>query len=159
MRWQSICEDGKKVEAFKKANPNAKRSKITDYISKTLHSRQESVPLIGTFIDKALVDCLHLMNNCCEQAFRQLLYFLTNITCDFKALLVEVESASCIENLPSGLKEIFNVLTVIRAGRLHNSLKRHVVNEHNGDISKWNFRFNGEESQKVLNNYTKLIDV
>ena len=54
-----------KVNAFKKRiaveqiSEKTKRSKITDYIAKQ-NSRQEFLALLGSYIDKARVEPLHL---------------------------------------------------------------------------------------------------
>ena len=57
-----------RVEAFKKKvalekySVKTKTPKITDFIAKQ-KSRQEFLPLLGNFIDKAHVEPLHLKNN------------------------------------------------------------------------------------------------
>ena len=67
-----------KVEAFKKRvalekiSEKAKRSKITDFIAKQ-NSRQEYVPLLGSYIDKAHVQPLHFKNNAWQYFFKAVL--------------------------------------------------------------------------------------
>ena len=67
-----------KVEAFKKRvaleniSEKAKRSKVTDFIAKQ-NSRQEFVPLLGSYIDKAHVEPLHLKNNAWQYFFKAVL--------------------------------------------------------------------------------------
>lgn len=50
-----------------------KRSKITSFIADK-KSRQEFVPLVGSFVDRAHIDSLHPKNNACQQVFRNILY-------------------------------------------------------------------------------------
>lgn len=50
-----------------------KRSKITSFIADK-KSRQEFVPLVGSFVDRAHIDPLHPKNNACQQVFRNILY-------------------------------------------------------------------------------------
>ena len=61
------CQQGneafKKRVALEKISEKSKRSKVTaDFIAKH-NSRQEFVPLLGSYIDKAHVETLHLKNN------------------------------------------------------------------------------------------------
>ena len=49
------------------------RNKITGYIATTLKSGQEFKPLIGTYIDRAKAEPLHLKNNTVKEQFIKLL--------------------------------------------------------------------------------------
>ena len=62
----------KKIEKQKVA-PATKRSRITSFIAQKC-SRQEFVPLVGELIERAHVEPLHLKNNACAYAHRQLLH-------------------------------------------------------------------------------------
>ena len=62
----------KKVESNKKIKENTKHSKITTFIPEK-QSRQEFVPLVGSLIDRAHVEPLHLKNNVCALTHRYLL--------------------------------------------------------------------------------------
>ena len=72
-------EDGKLAQKkwleIESSSPNVKyatkRSKHTKYISATLKSRQERVPLIGPFISTAKADPFNLKNNICKEYFIQ----------------------------------------------------------------------------------------
>ena len=64
--------DFKKKIAVEKISEKTKRSKITDYIAKQ-NSRQEFLPLLGPYIDKAHVEPLHLNNNTWQYFFKPVL--------------------------------------------------------------------------------------
>lgn len=51
----------------------SKRKKVTSLISDK-KSRQEFVPLIGQFVDRAHIEPLHPKNNACQQLFSRILY-------------------------------------------------------------------------------------
>ena len=57
----------------KKGSVIAKRGKVTEFIAEK-KSRQEFVPLIGHFVDRAHIDTLYSKNNACQQIFRIILY-------------------------------------------------------------------------------------
>jgi hypothetical protein len=56
-----------------KCSDVTKRNKITAFICNK-NSRQEFVPLIGHFVDRAHIEPLHPKNNACQQLFRRILY-------------------------------------------------------------------------------------
>ena len=53
----------------KKIVAATKRSNLTKYISKELHSRQEEVPLVGQYVDFGKCEPLHLKNNTVKEMF------------------------------------------------------------------------------------------
>lgn len=67
-----------KVEAFKKKvekqsiASNTKRSKVTEFIGQQKR-RQEFLPLLNKYIDKAHVEPSHLKNNAWQYYFRNIL--------------------------------------------------------------------------------------
>ena len=69
----------KEVEKLKlklekqKGSKVSKRKKVTSLISDK-KSRQEFVPLLGQFVDRAHIEPLHPKNNACQQLFRRILY-------------------------------------------------------------------------------------
>ena len=70
-------KDAKKVQNFKdklnlKLMAKTARSKVTSFIA-SLKSRQEFAPLVGTLIERAHIEPLHLKNNACALVHRQLL--------------------------------------------------------------------------------------
>ena len=72
-------ENLKKDLDSKKLAESTKRSKVTGFIAQQ-KSRQEFTPLIGKLIDRAHVDPLHLKNNACTLANRQLLQIASRKT-------------------------------------------------------------------------------
>ena len=57
----------------KKGSVITKRGKVIKFIAEK-KSRQEFVPLIGHFVDRAHIDTLYSKNNACQQVFRIILY-------------------------------------------------------------------------------------
>ncbi|RMX45671.1 hypothetical protein pdam_00023844 [Pocillopora damicornis] len=146
-----------KVEAFKKRvalekiSEKTKRSKITDYIAKQ-SSRQEFLPLLGSYIDKAHVEPLHLKNNAWQ-------YF-------FKAVLTEAIRKS---KLPADCKKFSEVpadspfaqvitalQTEVKARRLANKTKQW-FNETQGSGADLHYRFTGKDSRCFCHNFMRLI--
>ena len=72
-RLQDVkCVEKKKMELSKRTMlPLTFCSHVTTFI-KFLKSRQEFVPLVGKYIDKALAEPLHLKNNVCKEMFMKL---------------------------------------------------------------------------------------
>ena len=69
----------KKKELSKKnLKPATIRNNLTCYI-KSLESRQEEVPLIGTYIDKAKCEPLHMKNNVVKELFMKIVYIVLEI--------------------------------------------------------------------------------
>ncbi|CAB3986397.1 Hypothetical predicted protein [Paramuricea clavata] len=75
----------KHVEALKKklekakGSEKTKRAKITSLIAQ-MQSRQEFVPRIGRFIDRAHVELLHLKNNLCTLMHRKILEYAIGVS-------------------------------------------------------------------------------
>ena len=65
-------ETFKKRVALEKIYEKTKRSKITDFVAKQ-NNRQEFLPLLGSYIDKAHVEPLHLKNNAWQYFVRAVL--------------------------------------------------------------------------------------
>ena len=146
-----------KVKAFKNKvaaetiTEKTKRTKITDLIARE-RSRQKFLPLLGTFIDKAHVEPLHLKNNAWQ-------YF-------FKAFLREALSKS---KLPPGCKNFSEVpadssfarvITALQTGvktrRLANKTKQW-FNETQGSGPDLHYRFTGKDSRSFCHNFRRLI--
>jgi len=134
----------KKRVALEKISEKAKRSKITDFIAKQ-NSRQEYVPLLGSYIDKAHVEPLHLKNNAWQ-------YF-------FKAVLTEAIRKS---KLPADCKKFSEVptdspfarvitalQTEVKTRRLANKTKQW-FNETQGSGSDLHYRFTSKKKEKPL---------
>ena len=98
----------KEVEKLKlklekqKGSKVTKRNKITSFISDQ-KSRQEFVPLIGQFIDRAHIEPLHPKNNACQQLFRRILYeSIGKSALDKSVSLQESWRRQCIRFMLSG---------------------------------------------------------
>ena len=87
--WKSFCYEKRVADVSKvvlkkkelsksKAALSTKRSNLTLYISKTLHSRQEELPLLEKYIDCAKAEPLHLKNNVVKELFVKLLKLYTS---------------------------------------------------------------------------------
>ena len=145
------------VEKFKMSLNNkmlankTKRSKITEFIAQK-ESRQEFLPLIGKYIDKAHVEPLHLKNNAWQ-------YF-------FKSLIKEAIGKS---TLPSSCKTfvdvpndccVARVLTAlqyeVKATRLARKVKQW-FDETQGKSKDLQYRFTGKESRLFCHNFMRLI--
>jgi hypothetical protein len=72
MKVVKEVEKFKKKIATKNVSAKTKRSNVTTFIAKQ-KSRQEFVPLVSELIDRAHVEPLHLKNNACALAHRNIL--------------------------------------------------------------------------------------
>ena len=65
--YESCLENAGKVESFKqtltKYVPSTQRTKVLNYMSKDLKTRQEFLHIIERIVDKAFADSLHNGNN------------------------------------------------------------------------------------------------
>ena len=78
----------KKIQLEKsKSSAATKHSNLTVFISKTLNSRQEEVPLLEEHITKAKAEPLHLKNNVVKEHFMKLfqIVFACNNIAVFKS--------------------------------------------------------------------------
>ena len=131
---------------------STKRSKITSFISQQ-KSRQEFVPLVGKIIDKAHVDPLHLKNNACALAHRELL----SIAC----IDIAVTSVSSFLQLPHrcGLVKFVSTLrSKCDLGRLAKKVVKW-FNETKGVGKAFEYRFTGQDSRRFLQSFMYLVDV
>ena len=141
----------KKRVALEKISEKTKRSKITDYIAKQ-NSRQEVLPLLSSYINKAHVEPLHLKNNAWQ-------YF-------FKAVFTEAISKS---KLPADCKKFSEVptespfarvitalQTEVKTRRLANKTKQS-FNETQGSGAPLHYRFTGKDSRCFCHNFMRLI--
>ena len=78
--YEKILSDAKAIQSEKKQYvknnkvriEDIPREKVTQWVAKR-KSRQESIPLVGQYIDRAKADPLHIKNNCVQFMFCQLL--------------------------------------------------------------------------------------
>ena len=145
----------KKVSLEKSNNAEStKRSKITSYISFELKSRQEYVPLIGSYIDNAKPEPLHLKNNTIKERF-MLLFKI----CVSQSNLKNFKSFANVP--PSSLfgKFVSFVHYEMGCNFLANKIKSW-YNENSGKIEKeFRFRFRGKESFLYMKNFPSLISM
>ena len=117
--------------AVEKLSEKTKRSKIIDYITKQ-NSRQEFLPVLGSYIDKAHVEPLHLKNNAWQ-------YFI-------KAVLAEAIRKS---KLPAGCKKFSELPTESPVAQVITALQTEVKTKHP--------RFTGNDSRCFCHNFMRLI--
>ena len=145
----------KKAEFAKlKASAATQRTKLTSYISGTLKSRQEEIPLVLSFIDNAKSEPLHLKNNTIKELFMKLFKICTANT-DFK-------NSKCYNNIPSDTLFIKFVIFI------HDDMKCNFLskkmqawfNDNCGKTEKdFGFRFRGKESFLYMKHFMYLIDM
>ena len=131
------------------------RSYVTTYI-KELGSRQEFVPPVGKYIDKAKAEPLHLKNNVCKEMFMKIYVVVLEISNlqpsvkQFKDIPVD-NIISCFVNFVS--KEM-------KLNKLSTKLKEYWnecrVSRNPGQFP---FRFRGEESKGYLAGFPFLISM
>ena len=143
----------KKIELQKsKASETTKRSQFTSYISKTLKSRQEEVPLLEEYIDRAKAEPLHVKNNTVKELFIKL-FKLAKSQSDLKGAKVY----SQISDDVLFAKFVFCVHYKMGC----NFLSKKIItwfNENNGKVEKdFTFRFRGKESRAYMKFFPELI--
>ena len=117
-----------------KGSKLTKRNKITSFISDQ-KSRQEFVPLIRQFIDRAHIEPLHPNNNACQQLFGRILY--------------ESIGKSALDKSVENLEQVPNCAPF---SRLVNCL------QNKGSGSDFQYRFTGQDSRMFLHNFMFVID-
>jgi hypothetical protein len=152
---QRILVANKVKKSLEKANISdaTKRNKVTTFIANQ-KSRQEFQPVIGEFIDRAHVDPLHLKNNACALAHRNIL----NIAL----------SLSKIPNSVTGFAQVpstslfFKYFETLRSKCFLSRLSKKVIrwfNETRGNGKAFEYRFTGKDSRMFLHNFMFLIDL
>ena len=146
-----------KVEAFRKKlekesiSTKVKRSKVTKFIA-CQKSRQEFLPLLGKYVDKAHVEPLHLKNNAWQYYFRNIL-----------------KEAICKSNLPvncnykfsevpddcSFVRVITSLEMEVKAKCLARKVKRWFDDTH-GSGPDLQYRFTGKDSRRFCHNFVIL---
>ena len=129
---------------------STKRNKLTKYISTTLKSRQEKVPLMGRFITEAKADPLCLKNNVCKEYFIQF-WSLIYSGNDDKKTYSQLEDTNVFVSF----------VNFIRKGMNLNALAKKIVswfNETTRSIEKdFQYRFRGQESNAFLKLFLVLF--
>ena len=124
---------------------------MTEFIARK-KSRQEIVPLVGKFIDKAHVEPLHLKNNAWQYFFRSLLKEAigkSNLPPACKSF-VEVPKNSCFARLVTTLQN------EVKAKRLTRKVKKW-FDETEGKKGDLQYRFTGKTSRLFCHNFITLV--
>jgi len=159
--WKPWCYDdrisvAKKVADFKsKLEPtlaeSTKRNKTTDFIAKQ-KSRTEFPPIIGSMIDKAHVEPLHLKNNAWQ-------YFLKAVIKEALGKSKYPPSLKAFDDLP--LDSCF--VRIVNALRYEVKLKRFArkvrtwYDETQGKKGDLQHRLTGKDSRLLCHNFMRLI--
>ena len=135
-----------------KSSKQTKRNQLTSYIGEVLKSRQEKIPLVSHYIERAKAEPLHLKNNVVKEMFMKLLHVcITQSNLNGKKSYKEISEAS--------LFVIF--LDYIRATMSCNYLSKKIIqwyNESSGKMdSAFSFRFRGKESFAFLKHFPELV--
>ena len=143
-----------KKQKLETAGKSAKsqRTEITKFIA-SKDSRQEFVPLVEEYIDKATCEPLHLKNNVCKEQFMKLLNLcLANANITSKSVLFKELP---VDNL------FVTFLEFVRSDMNCNYLQKKVItwfNESRFSNDKgFGFRFRGKESLNFLRTFPQLI--
>ena len=148
----------KEVEKLKlkvekqKGSKVSKRKKVTSFISDK-KSRQEFVPLIGQFIDRAHIEPLHPKNNACQQLFRRILYESIGKSALDKSVVQfdQVPKSAPFSRLVTCLQK------TAKLSRLAKKVKNW-FNETQGSGNDFQYRFAGQDSRMFLHNFMLVID-
>ena len=142
----------KKEEVSKTTlKPATKREKITSFISQK-KSRQEFLPLVGKFIDRAKAEPLHLKNNAWQQWNSSvLMYSLSRSHLGECESISDVSPNSCFGKYYHTIR--FNVKTT--------SLAKKIRKWFAGDRTKnkpLEYRFTGKESRLFCHNFMYIVE-
>ena len=150
--------DAKKVQLKKSelaktnANPTTQRSNLTSYISKTLKSRQEEVPIIGQYIECAKCEPLYLKNNVVKEMFVKLLKIAVS-----QSKLGISKAFSQISSDVLFVKFVSFIQYDMNCNYLASKIRKW-FNENCGKVDRdFTFRFRGKESFSFLKNFPFLI--
>ena len=153
-RLQDVQKVLKKKNELKssKSLPATKRSNLTNFISKTLHSRQEEVPIIGEYIDRVKCEPLHLKNNVVKEMFLKLMKICTGHS-NLKNLksFSEIPENSLFVKFTKFVREEMNSNFLSKKIRIW-------FNDNKGKVEQdFSFRFRGKESGNYLKHFPELI--
>ena len=134
----------------KDLSDTTKRSKVTNFIA-TKKSRQEFEPLLGTIVDHAHVDPLHLKNNACAHAHRCLLNEVISHSDITATIFSKIPGSSPFARYVNAMK------TKCKLSRLANKIVGW-FNETGAKGKAFDYRFTGKDSRLFLQNFMYLID-
>ncbi|XP_064652953.1 uncharacterized protein LOC135503337 [Lineus longissimus] len=142
----------KKVEKMKENN--ASRPIILKEMAK-MKSRQEFVPVLGEYINKCMIDPLHMKNNMCRQMNALIVNEAIKRTDD--SILKGGLQSPKFGTSPLG-KYFHALKNNLKAGKLYIQMKRWFCENKASDFSKsCKIRFTGEESLKFCREFYHLI--
>ena len=156
--YQGRLEDAGKVDQFKKTlkptlAEKTKRSKVLEKM-KSLKTRQEFKPIIGTLVDSAYIENLHSTNNAWHQWYSDLVLEALTLTRP-----IMPEGCKSIDDLP--LDAPLRKLTValfknVKARRVYRKLKKWFSDGAKQDVRQ-SYRFTGKESKLFSKYFMYLI--
>ena len=144
----------KKAELLKKNNSATTfRRNTTTYI-KSLKSRQEFVPLVDKYVDKAMAEPLHLKNNVCKEVFMK----VWDVVISVAQVNTTIKQFKFIPHDNLLYEFIQFVRKEMKSNKLSKKLKEYwdSCRETRSDFS---FRFRGEESRNYLTGFPSLISM
>ncbi len=142
----------KSVKKFKQSlkptlKEKTKRKKVLDYMAEVLQTRQEEMPYLGAYCQFRRPDPLHIRNICC-QSFHGLVLDNVYKNTDDEILKEFDGDVDKMDDCP--LKRHLLTLKEMKANLLYRKIVQWLQNSKAG---KFEYRFNGETSQKVISNY------
>jgi len=143
----------KKELQRKKLKPATLRNKITTYI-KELNSRQEEVPLLEKYIDKAKSEPLHLKNNTTKELFMKILKAVLSVAeiPSSVKMFSELSSLNLLSYFIGFVAKDMNCNYLAKKLRQWFNESSDFKNEKN-----FSFRFRGKESYHFLQHFPMLI--
>ena len=157
-KYNKRLDDAKKVNDKKteivksKVCTGTQRNKITTFISTCLKSRQEEIPIVGSFVDRAKSEPLHIKNNTIKELYSKLLLISTSQS--------EFKNAKCFKDVPTD-SIFFKFVSFIHDNMMCNFLSIKIkkwFNESGGKSEKvFSFRFQGKESYLYMRHFAELI--
>ena len=145
--------DLKKKELQKsKCLEKTKRSNLTAYMGK-INTRQEFVPLLSTYVDRAKAEPLHLKNNVCKEMFIKLLKVAGSLSESRNSSYKDLKKTDFLRKF----------IEFIRSNMGCYQLAKRLVkwyNETGGKLdSEFNYRFRGKESNIYLRKFQLLVQM
>ena len=125
---------------------------MTKFIA-SQRSQQQFEPIFGKFIDKALLEPLHLANNNWQFLFIELLTFVSHSKTKIPS------SVLYVSDLPDDClfrKFLLCLKKEVKANRLYNSILRWFREGHKSG-GPFKIRFTGEETRLMCSGFCKLV--
>lgn len=156
-RYEERIKVAKQVAGFKKGlsskvTAKTNRSKVTKFIADK-HSRQEFIPRLGKFCDKAVLEPLHLKNNAVQHLHRLLLRVLISIS----SLPANLSKISDLPHSCPMTRYLEAMENEVKAGRLKKQLSKWLIDDRLRD-KDFSYRFTGKDSKLILHGFMYLID-